>query len=591
MVEILNRVRCQGDGMRNICGHFKGIIKRMCFPLGIIMIPVFPAIVSAQRLPLDSLQRRFVDLRFGMFIHFNMNTYVSGWANARTNPLNFNPTALNCAQWASAAKAAKMTYGVLTCKHHDGFTIWPCKQTPIVSPAYTIAQSSQPNLDVVKSFTDAFREAGLLPGLYMSIFDVAQNIPTGTTTRWTAAQRSFTLGQITELLTNYGQIPIFWFDGYAWGKGHWSVPWQEIRDTIKRLQPNCIIVETNGMTNQHWESDVSFVEEDGTLWLPAGNTLAAVQASSISGDWFWNSTATSGNTLKSVADIVTNHLDKLNPLWCNYQLNCPPNRQGLLDTAIVNRLTAVGAAWSPNMSRSPLPEQPKEIEQPFTPASATATSGTAFNAIDGYNDRNSLSSYQSLWQSSGSLPQSVTLDLGKTYATLNALFYLPRRDGTTAGNITGYQISVSSDGTNFTAVAGGTWANDAWVKRAFFPNQTCRYVRLTATAVSSGSAAAICDLSVGDTTPVPSAVDFKGQQAVTQSFRTPGMSIIQTAIGNLDFCSAFSGTVKSVAVYDLGGKLLGIKTVRKNSIDLRKDFGFSGSVYVVKINYGRVLQN
>jgi alpha-L-fucosidase len=538
--------------------------------------------VSAQRLSLDSLQRRFVDLRFGMFIHFNMNTYVPGWANARTDPRNFNPTALNCAQWASAAKAAKMTYGVLTCKHHDGFTIWPCKQTPLVSPAYTIAQSSVPDSDVVKSFVTAFRAQGLLPGLYMSIFDVAQGIPTGTTPQWTAAQRTYTLGQITELLKNYGEIPIFWFDGYAWGKGHWSVPWQEIRDTIKRLQPNCIIVETNGMTNQHWESDVSFVEEDGTLWLPAGNTYAAVQASSISSDWFWNSSATSGSTLKSVSNIVTTHINALNPLWCNYQLNCPPNRQGMMDTAIVNRLTAVGAAWSPNLSRAPLPKQPTEIQQPFTPASATATSGTAFNAIDGFNDRGDLGTYESLWQSTGSLPQSVTLDLGKSYSTINALFYLPRRDGSTAGNITGYQISLSSDNTNYTTVTSGTWANDAWVKRVFFPNQTGRYVRLTATAVSSGTSAVICDLSVGDTSPVPPAVAVKEQPFVKQAFQMSGTGI-RTAIGSFDFCPALSGKEKSVAIYELGGKLVGVKTMHKNSVDLRKDFGISGNVYVVKV--------
>jgi hypothetical protein len=317
------------------------------------------------------------------------------------------------------------------------------------------------------------------------------------------------------------------------------------------LQPNCIIVETNGMTNQHWESDVSFVEEDGTLWLPAVNTLAAVQASSISGDWFWNSTATSGSTLKSVADIVTNHLDKLNPLWCNYQLNCPPNRQGMLDTAIVNRLTAVGAAWTPNLSRAPLPKQPTEIEQPFTPASATATSGTAFNAIDGYNDRNSLGTYQSLWESTGNLPQSVTLDLGKTYPTLNALFYLPRRDGSTAGNITGYQISISSDGTNFTAV-------------------------------TSGTSAVICDLSVGDTTPVPPAVAVNEEPDVKQAFQMPGMSIT-TAMGSFNFGPALSGKVKSVSVFNLAGKLMGIKTTHKNSIDLSKDFGISGNVYVIKM--------
>ena len=368
----------------------------------------------------------------------------------------FSPTKLNCAQWAAAAKSAKMTYGMLTAKHHDGFCIWPSKQTPPNgNTPYTIAQSSVPDSDIVKSYVTAFRAAGLLPGLYISMWDVAMDFAPDRCSKWKDDERKYVLGQITELLTNYGEIPIFWFDGYSWKTGHYAVPWQEIRDTIKKLQPNCLVVETNGMIDQHWESDLSFIEEDGSLFCPNGNTLAAVQGYTISSDWFWNSTATSGSTLKSVTDIVTNHLNKLNPLWCNLQLNCPPNRQGLMDSAIVNRLAAVGAAWSPNLSRPPLPKQPKEIEQPFTPVSVTATSGNACYAIDSYNDRATVSSNTAtLWTSSGSLPQSVTLDLGKTYSTLNALYYLPRRelDGNTTGNITSYDISVSTDNSNFTLV-------------------------------------------------------------------------------------------------------------------------------------------
>ena len=510
-------------------GVFSAVRLGCVSAMALVCLLLSAATVSAQTLTLDSLQRRFVEMRFGMFIHFNMNTYYPGWANARVNPLLFNPTNLNCAQWAAAAVSAKMKYGVLTCKHHDGFPIWQDKMTPVIAPQYTIAQSSQPTMDVVKSYTDAFRAAGLLPGLYMSIFDVAQGITATLTPQWTAAQRTYELGQIRELLTNYGDIPIFWFDGYAWAKGHWAVPWQEIRDTIKALRPNCIIVETNGMTNQPWESDIDFIEEGGTLWCPAGNTYAAVQASSITGGWFW----ASGYTLMTVANIVTTHLNALNPIYCNYQLNCPPNQTGQLDAAIVTQLAAVGAAWNPP-ARTPLPKQPPMIQQPMTPVSATATSGTAFNAIDGFNDRDVLASYESLWQLTGALPQSVTLNLGKSYNNIDALFYLPRRDGNAAGNITSYQISVSSNGTTFTQVTSGTWAADATVKRVFFPKQTAQYVQLTATAVSSGTSAVICDVAVGDTTPPPTtAVKEPG---IKRTFQSPGTSI-RTAIGRLRFRS------------------------------------------------------
>jgi alpha-L-fucosidase len=272
--------------------------------------------ISAQRVPLDSLQRRFNDQRFGMFLHFNMNTYVPGWGNARTDPLNFNPTGLDCAQWAAVAKSAKMKWAVLTCKHHDGFTIWPSKQTPLVTPAYTIAQSSQPNMDVVRSYTDAFRAAGIMPGLYMSGWDVAQNISRDIT-QWSSAQRTYILGQIRELLTKYGEIPIFWFDGYSWAMGHKAVPWQEIRDTIKAIQPNCLIVETNGMY-EPWETDILFFEAPLGIFCPAGNTFASCQADVIATDWFWNADAANLSKLKSASSVVSN----LTSLIHNDILNC-----------------------------------------------------------------------------------------------------------------------------------------------------------------------------------------------------------------------------------------------------------------------------
>jgi alpha-L-fucosidase len=252
----------------------------------------------------------------------------------------------------------------------------------------------------------------------------------------------------------------------------------------------------------------------------------------------------------------------------------------MMDTAIVNRLTAVGAAWSPNLSRAPLPKQPTEIQQPFTPASATATSGTAFNAIDGFNDRGDLSNYESLWTSTGALPQSVTLNLGHSYNNIDALFYLPRRDGNAAGIITSYQISLSPDGTTFSLLTSGTWAADATVKRVFFAKQTAQYVRLTATAVSSGTAAVICDVAVGDTTPPPSTA--VKEPVIKRTFQSPGTSI-RTAIGRFGFDPAFSGKAKSVAVYDLGGHLVGQKQVNKETIDLHEEFGAAHGVYIVRV--------
>ena len=77
--------------------------------------------------PLAELQRDFVELRFGMFLHFGILTYTGAWSKPNLDIKLFNPTRLDPGQWADAAVSAKMKYGVLTTKHHDGFALWPSK--------------------------------------------------------------------------------------------------------------------------------------------------------------------------------------------------------------------------------------------------------------------------------------------------------------------------------------------------------------------------------------------------------------------------------------------------------------------------------
>src|ERR1700727_2724085 len=77
---------------------------------------------AAQRPSLHELQQKFVDLRFGMFIHFNIPTFMDqDWADPDASPALFNPGKLDCRQWAAAARSAHMSYGCLTTKHHSGF--------------------------------------------------------------------------------------------------------------------------------------------------------------------------------------------------------------------------------------------------------------------------------------------------------------------------------------------------------------------------------------------------------------------------------------------------------------------------------------
>jgi alpha-L-fucosidase len=121
--------------------------------------------------PLLDLQQRFVDLRFGMFVHFNMATFQDReWGDPTSPPDLFYPAALDTDQWAAAARSAGMTWGCLTTRHHDGFCIWPTKTS-----AASVGQTSY-STEVVRAYVNSFRRTGLRVGLYYSILSLRDDI-------------------------------------------------------------------------------------------------------------------------------------------------------------------------------------------------------------------------------------------------------------------------------------------------------------------------------------------------------------------------------------------------------------------------------
>jgi alpha-L-fucosidase len=480
---------------------------------------------SAQTLTVQQLLSNHIEQRFGMFIHYNMNTYKPGWGENRVDPKTFAPPSGDCHtftdQWAKAAKSAGMKFGILTTKHHDGFAIWPSKAVPPTSSPYgtvpyTITQSAVSTMDVVKCYVDSFRAQGLEPDLYFSIWDpnngigsqAGHNTDPGAVD-WNVVG-SYITAQITELLTNYGDIPVLVFDGYAWLTGHQQIPFQKIRALVRQLQPNTIVIDHDG--GVPWEVDVEYFEEPLGVTVPSGNTTAGAQGQTIAKDrnWFWRSTQAAAGYM--TASDIAKEIKNTESNYTNFILDCPPNLQGLLETPVVTALGQVPQYWTPNAARAPLPQQLPKIEVPLTPVSATATSGSAGLAIDGYNDsikgvNNTMHSSkgESLWTSTGALPQSVTLNLGKSYTNIDMLEYLPQRNtGTTVGNITTYKVYVSTDNVTFTQVATGTWPADSKyngllsAQRAQFSAQTAQYVRLEATAVAGGGTSAIIgEMAVG----------------------------------------------------------------------------------------------
>ena len=523
-------------------------------------VAVLVAVTLSFAAPLDSLQRTYVDLRFGMFICFGIETFYGGdyWNNAKPPAQSvWNPTTLNCKNWADAAKAAKMKYGLLTTKHHWGFCLWNTSTT-----TYNCMNSGALRTDVVKAYCDAFRADSLLPGLYYSMFDVFDSVDAGygsfSRAMWNK-KKPYIEQQLRELLTNYGPIPVLVIDGWAWRMGHNAVPYQEIREFVKSLQPNCLMSDHDGV-GRPWDNDLVMYEEPKGVYCPAGNAIASNQGQCIvtqsSGSWFW----TGGGTFMTAANILT-HLSNLEPRYCNFLLNCPPTSGGVIDQRIVDTITKVGKSWTANMNRPPLPAQPHAIEHPVTPVGAANAAGvSAWNAIDGYNDVLGATSVgQTIWKG-GAPTQSVTMDLGVKYYNLEILGYLPRQDyiGSVRnlhGNITGYTISVSDDNNAFQQVASGTWPADSTYKIAeWSPAATGRYVRLQATSASGSDSVVINEIAVGGRTHTPTTTPvYAAPHAALRTLSTKYIPKKFVSIGG--FCPV-KGFSPPEYIFDMAGRTM-----------------------------------
>ncbi|MDF3141013.1 MULTISPECIES: alpha-L-fucosidase [unclassified Streptomyces] len=461
------------------------------------LVPGFSGLLSqASAADTQTNLSKMVDMRFGMFNHFSLGTFTNEeWAEPNQSPTLFAPPSVNCAQWADAAAAAKMSYGILTTRHHDGFALWPSAHG-----TQNVANSSYKH-DVVQAYCDAFRAKGLKVGLYYSVWDRTFGVEAWESRHKVSglqitdaihpAHMTFVLGQLRELLTNYGTIDILMTDGYAWQMGQQAVSYQAIRSLVKELQPDCVMIDL-GALSEPFLGDAIFFEEPMGITAPAGNTYAATQGQTISNGWFWHP-STPTESLMSKASILS-HLADLEPKYTSFILNCPPNRNGLLDTNVVNRLAEVGAAWSPNTSRPPLPTQILRAEHPVTPVNAYATgyhTGEGpFHAIDGLSD-NRYETCWSTWGLPAPLPQSITIDLGGVWSNVSTLEYLPKqwgRNNSTDGDITSYTILTSTDGVNFTQVATGTWAGNRKTKVVEWPNRNVGFVRIQANAATGGYA-------------------------------------------------------------------------------------------------------
>jgi alpha-L-fucosidase len=292
--------------------------------------------------PLLDLQQRFVDLRFGMFTHFNMATFQDReWGDPSSPPDLFHPSALDTDQWAAAAQSANMTWGCLTTRHHDGFCIWPTK-----TAAASVAQSSH-RTDVVRAYVDSFRKSRMRVGLYYSILSLRDDIRHFNVT---AAKVGLIKDQLTELFTGYGEIDILITDGWdaPWSRiSYEEVPFNEIYRHVKRLQPNCLICDLNASQYPPgglYYSDVKAFEQNAGQKVPDRSTVPTLSCATLTKDWFWKQ-RDADRDLKAAATVVNEWLEPLNGRHCNLILNAPPTREGRLAPNVVRRLEEIGNIW------------------------------------------------------------------------------------------------------------------------------------------------------------------------------------------------------------------------------------------------------
>lgn len=367
-------------------------------------------------------QMKWQEMEYYAFIHFSLNTYTDqSWGYGNEDVNLFNPEKLDTRQWARICKEAGMKGIIITAKHHCGFCLWPSEYTE-----YSVKNApwKDGKGDVVRELADACKEYGLKLGIYLSPWD--RNYADYGKPEYITYFRN----QLTELLTNYGEIFEVWYDGANGGTGYYGgadenrkidrttyYDWKNTYKLVRELQPNIVIwndggeradlrwvgTEGGSVGETNWSllnatGDVPFEMlhygvENGNSWVPAEvNT-------SIRPEWFYHpSEDTKVKTLPQLMDTYYNSIGHNGTLLLNFPIM--PN--GLIhpndEIAALEFATAVKDAFTVNL-----------VEQTKIEASnirGNAKKFGAANATDGNTN--------TYWTTEDNVKTaSLTIDFGK----------------------------------------------------------------------------------------------------------------------------------------------------------------------------------
>ncbi|MGM9759621.1 MAG: alpha-L-fucosidase, partial [Parabacteroides sp.] len=310
------------------------------------------------------------------FIHFSMNTFTDiEWGYGDVPTETFNPSALDCDQWVTVCKQAGIKGIILTTKHHDGFCLWPTATTE-----YSVKNSpwKDGKGDLVRELSDACRKQGLKFGVYLSPWD--RNTACYGTPEYIQMFRA----QLTELLTNYGEIFEVWFDGANGGTGYYGgaredrsvdrknyYDWPGTIALVRQLQPHAMIFGDGGpdvrwcgdeegwVGETNWSplrrdevypgwplyEQLRYGHEDGTHWVPA-----EVDVSTRPG-WFYHASEDHKvKTLPRLLDIYYQSCGRNGQLLINF----PVDKRGRIhandSTQMVRLAEAIEADFAVNLA-------------------------------------------------------------------------------------------------------------------------------------------------------------------------------------------------------------------------------------------------
>lgn len=367
-------------------------------------------------------QMRWQEMEYYSFLHYSLNTYTDeSWGYGDEDINLFNPTELDCRQWARICKEAGMKAIIITAKHHCGFCLWPSEYTE-----YSVKNApwKDGKGDVVRELAAACKEYGLRLGIYLSPWD--RNHPDYGKPEYITYFRN----QLTELLTNYGEIYEIWFDGANGGDGYYGganeirkidrttyYDWKNTYSMIRKLQPNILIwndggdrgdlrwVGTEGgwvgETNWSLLNDTGEVPfemlhygvEDGNAWVPGEvNT-------SIRPEWFYH--PREDDKVKSVPELMDSYYNSIGRN-ATFLLNFPIMPNGLIHTndekAALGMAAAIKESFAVNLA-----------EEAKAEASNVRGKAGKFNASKAVDDNK-----ETYWATDDAITSaSLTIDLGK----------------------------------------------------------------------------------------------------------------------------------------------------------------------------------